>query len=156
MGGVGGRRHAPAALLPGKTRYPLYRRLGGPQSRFGWVRKMWPPPGFDHRTVQPVASHYTDWANPAPMTWNTTKLLWLSFPTAVTEIEDLPMTEINVQLQKHLRSSTQINKLQIFVIFIIWKGMPCPMISMIYLSHYIMTLQFSLSIVTQLFFILCV
>ena len=28
--GVGGQRHAPAALRPGKTRYPLYRRLGGP------------------------------------------------------------------------------------------------------------------------------
>jgi len=28
---VGGQRHAPAALPPGKTRYPLYRRLGGPQ-----------------------------------------------------------------------------------------------------------------------------
>ena len=27
---VGGQRHAPAALPPGKTRYPLYRRLGGP------------------------------------------------------------------------------------------------------------------------------
>jgi hypothetical protein len=24
-----GKRHAPAALLPGMTRYPLYRRLGG-------------------------------------------------------------------------------------------------------------------------------
>ena len=29
--GVGGQHHAPAALLPGKTRYPLYRRLGRPQ-----------------------------------------------------------------------------------------------------------------------------
>jgi hypothetical protein len=28
---VGGQRHAPAALTPGKTRYPLYRRLGGHQ-----------------------------------------------------------------------------------------------------------------------------
>jgi hypothetical protein len=27
---VGGQRHTPAALPPGKTRYPLYRRLGGP------------------------------------------------------------------------------------------------------------------------------
>ena len=27
---MGGQRHAPAALPPGKTRYPLYRRLGGP------------------------------------------------------------------------------------------------------------------------------
>jgi hypothetical protein len=29
---VGVQRHAPAALPPGKTRYPLYRKLGGPQS----------------------------------------------------------------------------------------------------------------------------
>ena len=56
---VGGQRHAPAALLPVKTRYPLYGRLGGPQSRYGQV-KISPPPGFDQRTVQPVASRYTD------------------------------------------------------------------------------------------------
>ena len=48
----------PAALPPGKTRYPLYRRPGGPQSRAGRVRKISPPPGFDPRTVQPVASRY--------------------------------------------------------------------------------------------------
>ena len=36
---VGGQRHAPAALPPGKTRYPLYRTLGGPQGRSGRVRK---------------------------------------------------------------------------------------------------------------------
>jgi hypothetical protein len=29
--GVGGQHHAPTDLPPGKTRYPLYRRLGGPQ-----------------------------------------------------------------------------------------------------------------------------
>jgi hypothetical protein len=61
--GVGGQRHALAALPPGKTRYPLNRRLGGPQGRSGQVRKISPPPGFDPRTVQPVASRYTDWAN---------------------------------------------------------------------------------------------
>ena len=33
----------------------LYRRLGEPQSRSGQVRKISPPPGFDPRTVQPVA-----------------------------------------------------------------------------------------------------
>ena len=60
--GVGGQHHSPAALLPGKTRYPLYRRLGGPQGRSGRVRKISPSPGFDPRTVQPVASRYTDWA----------------------------------------------------------------------------------------------
>ena len=64
--GVGGQGHAPAALPPGKTRYPLYRRLGGPQDRSGRERKISPSPGFDPRTVQPVASRYTDWAIPAP------------------------------------------------------------------------------------------
>ena len=65
--GVGGQRHAPAALPAGKTRYPLYRRLGGPQGRSGRVRKISPPPGFDPRTAQPVASRYTDWAIPDPV-----------------------------------------------------------------------------------------
>jgi hypothetical protein len=41
-------------LPPGKTQYPLYRRLGGPQSRSGQVRKISHPPGFDPRTVQPI------------------------------------------------------------------------------------------------------
>ena len=64
--GVGGQRHSPAALRPRKNRYPLYRRLGGPQGRSGRVRKMSTPPEFDPRTVQLVASRYTDWAIPAP------------------------------------------------------------------------------------------
>ena len=59
--GVGDQRHAPAALPPEKTRYPLYRKLGGPQGQSGRMRKISPPPGFDPRTVQPVASRYTDW-----------------------------------------------------------------------------------------------
>jgi len=61
---VGCQRHAPATLPPGKTQYPLYRRLCGPQGRSGWVRKISPPPVFDPRTVQPVASRYTDWGIP--------------------------------------------------------------------------------------------
>jgi hypothetical protein len=55
-------RHAPTASPPGKTRYALYSRLDGPQDRSGRVRKISPPPRFDPRTVQPVASRYTDWA----------------------------------------------------------------------------------------------
>ena len=58
--GVGGQPQAPAALLPGKTPMPLYRSLDGPQGRSGRVRKILPPLGFDPRTVQPVASRYTD------------------------------------------------------------------------------------------------
>jgi len=64
--GVGGQCHAPAALPPGKTQYPLYRRLGGPQGWFGWVQKPSSPPGFDPRTVQPLAKHYTDYTILAP------------------------------------------------------------------------------------------
>ena len=61
-GGVGGQRRAPATLPPGETRYPLCRRLGGPQCRSGRMRKISLPPRFDPRTVQPIASRYTDWA----------------------------------------------------------------------------------------------
>ena len=63
--GVGGQRHATAALPPVKTRYPLYSGVGGPQGQSGRVRKISSPPGFDPRTVHSVASRYTDWAIPA-------------------------------------------------------------------------------------------
>ena len=43
-----------------ETRYPLCRKLGGTQGQSGWLRKISPPPGFDPRTDQPVASRYTD------------------------------------------------------------------------------------------------
>jgi hypothetical protein len=61
-GGEGSASRPGRSLLPGKTRDPLYRRLGTPQGRSGQVRKISPPPGFDPRTVQPVASRYTDGA----------------------------------------------------------------------------------------------
>ena len=50
------------SLPPGKTRYPLYKRLGGPKGRSGQAWKISPPPGFDLRTAQTVASRYTDYA----------------------------------------------------------------------------------------------
>jgi hypothetical protein len=62
---VGGQRHTLADLPPGKSRYPMYRRLDGLQGRSGRVRKISTTPGLDPRTVQPVASYYTDWAIPA-------------------------------------------------------------------------------------------
>jgi hypothetical protein len=51
--GVRGQRHAPADLNPWQrpcTQVP------------GQVRKISPPLGFNPRTVQPVASHYNDYA----------------------------------------------------------------------------------------------
>ena len=59
--GVSGQHHAPAALPPGERH--------GTHCTGGWVGhragldgggKSRPPPGFDPRTVQPVASRYTD------------------------------------------------------------------------------------------------
>jgi hypothetical protein len=62
---MGGQRQAPAALTQGRTRNPLYRRLGGTQGRFRRVQKNSPEAWFDPRTVQPVASRYTDCATRA-------------------------------------------------------------------------------------------
>jgi len=72
-GGEGSASRTGRSLSPGKTRYPLYRRLGGRQGRFGQVQKISLPQEFDARTVQPVASHYTDYATqptqqPIPVT----------------------------------------------------------------------------------------
>jgi hypothetical protein len=60
LDGVGCQQHVLAALAPGTTRYPFYRRLGWSQDRFGRVRKISPSSGFDSRTVQPLVSRYTD------------------------------------------------------------------------------------------------
>jgi hypothetical protein len=55
----------PNRFTPGKkTRYPFYRRLGGPKGRSERVQKISPPPGFDPRTVQTVASRYISWTIP--------------------------------------------------------------------------------------------
>ena len=49
----------PGRTLPtGKTRYPLYRRLGGTQGRSGRTENL-APAGFDPRIVQPVVSRCT-------------------------------------------------------------------------------------------------
>ena len=48
-------------LPPGKTRYPFYRRLGGPQGWSGRAENLFPT-GIRSRTVQLVISRYTDWA----------------------------------------------------------------------------------------------
>jgi len=61
-GGEGSASRPGRSLPPGKTLYPLYRGLGGPRRRYGQVRKISPPLGFDPRTVQPVARRYADYA----------------------------------------------------------------------------------------------
>ena len=55
----------PRSLCPQEeTGYQLCRKLGGPQSWAVQTRKSLPPPGFDPRTVQLIASRYTDYSIP--------------------------------------------------------------------------------------------
>ena len=75
--GEGGQRQAPASLPPGKSRYPLCSRLGGPQGRSELVGKISPSSGFDPRTVQPVTSRYTNCAISVPMKQKTFTVLSL-------------------------------------------------------------------------------
>jgi hypothetical protein len=61
LDGMGGQGHDPAALLPGMTQYPFYRRLGGLACRSEWVRKK-----LAHTRIRSsVASYYTYYAIPA-------------------------------------------------------------------------------------------
>ena len=54
-----GQRNSPRRLTPGKkTRYPLNRRLGGPQGRSVGVWKISPPTGFNSLTAKSVLSGY--------------------------------------------------------------------------------------------------
>jgi hypothetical protein len=77
--GVGDKRHASAAL-PSARRPGIHCREGwcGPQGWSGRLRKISHTPGFDSRTVQPVASRYTDWASAAHQTFHsfTTNVTW--------------------------------------------------------------------------------
>jgi len=50
-------------LPPGKTRYPFYRGLGGPQGRSGRAENL-VPTGIRSRTVQPVVAIPTELPGP--------------------------------------------------------------------------------------------
>jgi len=61
--GVGWSMPLPGCFtLRKEMRYPLYRRLNGPQCQFGWVQKILPTLGFNAQTVQLVESCNTNYA----------------------------------------------------------------------------------------------
>ena len=63
---IGGQNHPPAALIPVKdTGAYITGRWVGPRAD---LRKecIFPPPGFEHWNVHPVASRYTGYSIPAP------------------------------------------------------------------------------------------
>jgi len=63
-------------LPPGKTRYPFYRRLGGPQGRSERAKNL-VPTGIRSRTVQPIVSRYTDWATRPTTEMSTRNISWV-------------------------------------------------------------------------------
>jgi hypothetical protein len=120
--GVGAHRHALAALHPGKTRYPLYRRLGGPQGRSGKVRKISPPPGFDRRTFQSVASRNID----CGISNNNNNIQTLNYINYISIHPTIISTEsvVTITFQKYLQNSglteTILREVQIAVLLQTW------------------------------------
>jgi len=55
-------------FTPGKDPVPIVQEAGWAQAQSGQVWKISPPPGFDPRTVQPIASCYTDHATQYTLT----------------------------------------------------------------------------------------
>ena len=68
--GVGGSAPRPGRTLPHeKTRYPFYRRLGGPQGRSGWAENL-VHTRIRSLTVQPVAQSLYRLSYPVHSCWN--------------------------------------------------------------------------------------
>jgi len=59
---LGGQRHAPADFNPGKDPLPILQEAGWAPGPVRISEENLAPPGFDHRTFQPVACRYTSWA----------------------------------------------------------------------------------------------
>jgi hypothetical protein len=99
--GVRGQRHAPAALYP--------RERAGTHCIGGWVGpragidrfvKSRPPPAFDPRTVQPVASRYTDYDTRPASSWMHKTLYFNTFQNKLRNLTFIHDYLVNVQLQR--------------------------------------------------------
>ena len=111
-------------LPPGKTRYPFYRKRGGPQGRSGRAENL-VPTGIRSRTFQPVVSRYTDWATGPTLRMNTCTfiitsrsiLLWMS------NVSD----QILKRIPKHILSSINFFPPESRAVYeIMWKNMVEP------------------------------
>ena len=93
-------------LPPWKTRYPLYRRLGGSQGRSGRAENL-VPAGIWSQTVQPIVSRYTDWATrPINEVHNSKKYTHFQFTRAC-------LTILLVKLRYMLKKADCRQRLQI-------------------------------------------
>jgi len=58
--GISGQRHAPAALTRERYQVPIVQEAGWAPGPVWTGAENIDPPGFDSRTIQSVASRYTD------------------------------------------------------------------------------------------------
>jgi hypothetical protein len=99
------------------TRHPFCRMLGGLQGWSGRVRKIKLPTGFDPRTVQPLASRYTDWAIPAHRSYRThikSILFSVYFLNAYTIIVPIKWEEFLIDWTTVSLSTTQLPWLKFY------------------------------------------
>jgi len=105
VGGEGSAACPSHSLPPGKTRYPLYRKLGGPQGRSGQVRKISPLLGFDPRTVQPVASRYTVYTTRPTMSTQKSSYICFSFWSNNSPVHPILLTILRLVYEEFSTSS---------------------------------------------------
>jgi len=89
-GGEGSVSRPGRSLPPGKTRYPLHRRLGGPQGWSGQVLKISPPSGI--------------WSLDCPA--RSQSLYWLHYPAhycCMTHCKIIPYFVTVIQWNPHLQ-----------------------------------------------------
>ena len=87
--GGGGQRYTPAALPPGKTQYPLYRRLGGPPGPTWMDAENLAPTGIQSTgrpAPQPVAIP-TELSRPTLAWYTCTKFYGYVLPKIYSEYE---------------------------------------------------------------------
>ena len=94
-------------LLPGKTRYPFYMRLGGPQGRSGRAANL-VPTGIRSRTVQPVVSRYNDRATRPTMLQVTHKICDTSCFSIAKMVTQIRLTVIStLPVLSHVSNNSQ-------------------------------------------------
>jgi hypothetical protein len=95
--------------------YPLDKRLGAPQSRSGQRgENSWPyrDSNSDPFVVQPIASRYTDYTNPAPFFLCIVSILWAltRFRCWYTKYSKLSLIRIREEKGSPNKFRTQINR----------------------------------------------
>jgi len=82
----------------GKTRYPFYRRLGGPQGRSGRTENLFPT-GIRSRTVQPVVSLAIPTELPGPQ-----NILYLTLNTVCFHYKEYSVNALYLMQAHGVRS----------------------------------------------------